>query len=96
MSDASSGASIATEPPPPTTVHKITAEAIGTFVLVFFGCGTALMSGGNYVAIGFAFGLTVLVMAYAVGRVSGGHFNPAVTVGGRRPPPTSGRSSWAR
>lgn len=58
-------------------------------MLVFFGCGAALMSDGNYVATGLTFGLTVVVMAYAVGRISGGHFNPAVTlgaaVGGRLP-----------
>ena len=54
-----------------TTVHQVSAEVLGTFVLVFFGCGTVLMSGGNYVAIALAFGLTVLVMSYAVGRVSG-------------------------
>ena len=73
-----------------TTQQKLTAEVIGTFVLVFFGCGTALISGGDYVAIGFAFGLTVLVMVYAVGRISGGHFNPAVSVGAGM----SGRLSW--
>ena len=64
----------------PTIVHKLAAEVLGTFVLVFFGCGAALMSGGDYVATGLTFGLTVVVMAYAVGRISGGHFNPAVTV----------------
>jgi aquaporin Z len=73
----------------PTTGHKVAAEVLGTFVLVFFGCGAALISGGDYVATGLTFGLTVVVMAYAVGRVSGGHFNPAVTlgaaVGGRLP-----------
>ena len=73
----------------PTAVHKIAAEVLGTFVLVFFGCGAALISGGDYVATALAFGLTVVVMAYAVGRISGGHFNPAVTlgaaVGGRLP-----------
>jgi len=84
MSDA------ATTYPEPTTVQKIAAEAIGTFVLVFIGCGTAMISGGDYVATGLAFGLTVLVMAYAVGRVSGGHFNPAVTVGAA----LGGRLPW--
>lgn len=73
----------------PTGGQKVAAEVLGTFVLVFFGCGAALMSGGDYVATGLTFGLTVVVMAYAVGRVSGGHFNPAVTlgaaVGGRLP-----------
>ena len=65
----------------PSTGQKFTAEALGTFVLVFFGCGAAMRSGGDYVATGLTFGLTVVVMAYAVGRISGGHFNPAVTLG---------------
>lgn len=65
----------------PTTGQKFAAELLGTFVLVFFGVGSALMSEGNYVATGLTFGLTVVVMAYAVGRISGGHFNPAVTLG---------------
>ena len=65
----------------PTTGQKFAAEVLGTFVLVFFGVGAALMSGGDYVATGLSFGLTVVVMAYAVGRISGGHFNPAVTLG---------------
>jgi aquaporin Z len=73
-----------------TTVQQITAEALGTFVLVFFGVGAALMGGGNYVATGMAFGLAVLVMVYAVGRVSGGHFNPAVSVGAA----VGGRIAW--
>ncbi|MCW2735892.1 MIP family channel protein [Nocardioides sp.] len=65
----------------PTTGQKFTAETLGTFVLVFFGCGAAVYSGGDLVATGLTFGLTVVVMAYAVGRISGGHFNPAVTLG---------------
>ncbi|RYB93193.1 MIP family channel protein [Nocardioides oleivorans] len=65
----------------PTTGQKFTAELLGTFVLVFFGCGAAIYSGGNIVSTGLTFGLTVVVMAYAVGRISGGHFNPAVTLG---------------
>jgi len=71
--------------------HKLAAEVLGTFVLVFFGVGTAIVSGLDYVATGLAFGLAVLVMAYAVGHISGGHFNPAVTVGAA----VSGRFSWS-
>ncbi len=74
----------------PTTGQKLSAEAVGTFVLVFFGCGTAMASGGDYVATALAFGLTVLTMAYAVGHISGGHFNPAVSVGAA----VSGRMEW--
>jgi MIP family channel proteins len=65
----------------PTTGQKFAAEVLGTFVLVFFGVGAALMSGGDYITTGLSFGLTVVVMAYAVGRISGGHFNPGVTLG---------------
>lgn len=76
----------------PTTGQKFTAETLGTFVLVFFGCGAAVYSGGDLVATGLTFGLTVVVMAYAVGRVSGGHFNPAVTLGAV----LGGRLPWNR
>ena len=75
-----------------TTAQKLSAEVIGTFVLVFFGCGAAVISGGNYVATGFAFGFTVLVMIYAFGRISGGHFNPAVSVGAA----IGGRMAWSQ
>ena len=67
--------------------RRLAAEFIGTFWLVFGGCGAAVISAG-YTALGigffgvaFAFGLTALTMAYAVGHISGGHFNPAVTLG---------------
>ena len=76
---------------PPTQMQKLVAEAIGTFVLVFFGAGTAFASGGDYVATALAFGLTVLIMAYAVGHISGGHFNPAVSIGAA----LAGRVGWA-
>jgi aquaporin Z len=73
-----------------TTAQKVAAEAIGTFVLVFIGVGTAIASGGDYTAIGLAFGLTVLAGAYAFGRISGAHFNPAVSVGAA----LGGRMAW--
>jgi aquaporin Z len=75
---------------PPTMVQKLGAEAIGTFTLVLVGCGVAVTSGGDLVATGFAFGLTITFMVYALGRISGGHFNPAVSIGAA----IGGRASW--
>ncbi|MBX8686981.1 aquaporin Z [Mycobacterium sp. 20091114027_K0903767] len=75
----------------PTMSHRLAAEFIGTFWLVLGGCGSAVfaakfLSDGFSVGIGFlgvalAFGLTVLTGVYAFGTISGGHFNPAVTLG---------------
>lgn len=68
-------------------MKKYFAEFFGTFWLVFGGCGSAVLAAGipdlgiGYAGVSLAFGLTVLTMAYAVGHISGGHFNPAVSIG---------------
>jgi aquaporin Z len=68
-------------------LNSLFAEAFGTFWLVFGGCGSAIFSaafpelGIGFLGVALAFGLTVVTMAYAVGRISGAHFNPAITVG---------------
>lgn len=66
---------------------RLLAEAFGTFWLVFGGCGAAVLAAGvpdvgiGWLGVSLAFGLTVLTMVYAVGGISGGHFNPAVSLG---------------
>ena len=77
----------------PALASRLGAEFLGTFWLVLGGCGSAIFAarfladdkdtglGIGFVGVALAFGLTVLTMAYAVGHVSGGHFNPAVTIG---------------
>ena len=82
-----------TDAPTYTLAQRLSAEALGTFWLVFGGCGTAIFAATaipegartpvnvGWLGVAFAFGLTVLTGAYAFGPVSGGHFNPAVSVG---------------
>jgi len=68
-------------------MNRLGAEFLGTFWLVFGGCGSAVLAaafpelGIGFAGVSLAFGLTVVTMAYAVGHISGGHFNPAVTTG---------------
>lgn len=90
----------------PTMAQRMAAEFVGTFWLVFGGCGSAIFAavylapnvvagqsfqlGIGFLGVALAFGLTVVTMAYAVGHISGGHFNPAVTIGAA----TARRFDW--
>ncbi|WP_431840630.1 aquaporin Z [Gordonia hongkongensis] len=92
--------------PSPSPAARLAAEFFGTFWLVFGGCGSAIYAakqiaqsedgqdtfqvGIGFLGVSLAFGLTVVTMAYAVGHVSGAHFNPAITLGAA----VSGRLSW--
>lgn len=89
---STSPARVSPAPAPPALINRLGAEALGTFWLVFGGAGSAIFAakfltddgvqlGIGFVGVSLAFGLTVMTMAYAVGHVSGGHFNPAVTIG---------------
>ena len=69
---------------------KLLAECIGTSVLVFAACGVAALTGGSLVATAMIFGLVIVAMAYSIGRVSGCHVNPAVSLGCA----IAGRMSW--
>jgi aquaporin Z len=70
-----------------TMTHRLAGEFLGTFWLVFGGCGSAVLAaafpalGIGFAGVALAFGLTVLTMAYGVGYLSGAHFNPAITIG---------------
>lgn len=80
---------------------RLVAEALGTFILVFGGCGSAVLAavvvvepgfnlGIGFLGVALAFGLTVVAAAYGLGHISGGHFNPAVTLGAV----LAGRLEW--
>jgi aquaporin Z len=72
------------------SLKKYLAEFVATFILVVVGCGTAVSSGGNIVATCLAFGISIVILAYTVGRISGGHANPAVSIAMA----VAGKLSW--
>ena len=63
-----------------SSIKKYVAEFLGTFTLVFIGCGTAMLTGASVVPTALAFGLSIVAIAYATGNISGGHVNPAVSL----------------
>src|SRR5690348_1377038 len=71
----------------PDMLRRYAAEFLGTFALVFFGCGTRIMVGGEtqdfagILMVHIAFGFTIAAMIYTVSHISGAHFNPAITLG---------------
>lgn len=77
----------------PSLSQRMAAEVFGTFLLVFAVIGTAMFASFNtgFVGVAFAVGIAVIGGAYAVGHISGGHFNPAVTIGAA----AAGRFAWA-
>jgi aquaporin Z len=77
----------------PTLIKRLVAELFGTFLLVFGVIGTAIFASGNtgLLGVALAVGLTVIGGAYAVGHISGGHFNPAVSIGAA----AAGRFAWS-
>jgi len=101
--DAARSARENTSTTEPTLTQKLAAEVLGTFILVVLGCGAAVFATiwaaqqqnspdiAFITTVGLAFGVAIVVAVYAFGRISGGHFNPAVSVGAA----ISGRISWA-
>ena len=80
----------------PQLMRKVVAEMVGTFMLVFAGCGAIMVDatqGGSlgHVGVSLTFGLVIMVMIYATGHISGAHFNPAVTVAFA----STGRFPWS-